>query len=149
MVSTLDGSEPVALVPEATRPAWSPSGTQLAFTRPADNSLTKWQLCIAQADGTGIRCATGAADGVVAAGPSWSPDGSKGGVQCLLTTTVQKAKWTIDRYFSGLSILNTLTMEVDTLATPPATSVSWSPDGRKLAISISGSGTWGQVRWGP
>jgi hypothetical protein len=58
--SATDGSNPVTLVQNGSRPSWSPDGSRLAFTRPADNSLESWQLCIARSDGSDLRCATGA-----------------------------------------------------------------------------------------
>jgi Tol biopolymer transport system component len=143
-LSALDGSEAVALVTEAARPAWSPDGARIAFTRPAANLLTRWQLCIAREDGSDIRCATGGADGMVVGGPSWSPDGAM----------VAFSFWTHDcpngqcgqfgGYFSGLSLLNTLTMEVETFDTPPVSALSWSPNGRKIAVAMFGVGRFGR-----
>jgi Tol biopolymer transport system component len=140
--SALDGSEPVMLLQEGTQPAWSPDGTRLAFTRPADNSLAKWQLCIAQADGTGIRCATGGTDGNVVGVPSWSPDGTM--VAFSVFVYCNGGECGNGGYFTSLSLLDTSTMEVQTLDTPPVWSASWSPDGRKIAIAIFGAGTYGR-----
>jgi hypothetical protein len=75
-VAGLDGTEPVELVSQGTRPVWSPDGTRLAFTRPAGNSVGRWELCITQADGSNIQCATGGANDDVISGPAWSPDGA-------------------------------------------------------------------------
>ena len=77
LVSNLDGSAPVALADEASRPAWSPDGTRIAFTRPTNNDLAHWQLCVARADGSDARCVVGDRDGSIQGRPSWSPDGSR------------------------------------------------------------------------
>ena len=132
LTSALDGSAAVMLVSGGTRPVWSPDGTQLAFTRPTGNSLARWQLCIVQADGSDTRCATGQADGLVAGGPSWSPDGATVAFSVYLFNCPGGQ---CSPYFSSLSLLNTSTMEVRTLETPPVRSASWSPDGRKIAIA--------------
>lgn len=141
--SGADGSEPAALVTGATRPAWSPDGARIAFTRPAENRITKWQLCTANSDGSDIRCATGAADGRVTGTPSWSPDGkmvafSAFTYQC---PNVQCSQY--GGYFSSVLLLNTATMDVNALNTPPVFSVSWSPDGRKIAVGLGNVGTFG------
>src|SRR5262245_29797554 len=54
--TSCDGSEsPVVLATEGSRPAWSPDGSRIAFTRPA-YGLARWQLCIARPDGSDARC---------------------------------------------------------------------------------------------
>ena len=142
--SALDGSEPVALVSDGARPVWSPDGTRLAFTRPTGNSLARWQLCIGQADGSDIRCATGEADGDVAGGPSWSPDGATVAFSASLHGCSAGPNPVCSPYFTRLSLLNTSTMQVETLPTPQVWSASWSPDGRKIAIALFGIGTYGR-----
>jgi Tol biopolymer transport system component len=47
-------------------------------------------------------------------------------------------------YSSSLTLLNTSTMQIETLPTPPVGAVSWSPDGRKIAGTFGG-GTVGTV----
>jgi len=143
-VSTLDGSPPVALLTDAARPAWSPDGRQIAFTRPVDNLLIKWQLCIAREVESDLRCVIGAAEGQVVGGPSWSPDGTMVAFSFWTHYCPNGQCGTSGGYFSGLSVLNTLTMEVETFNTPPVTALSWSPDGRKIAIALFGAGTFGR-----
>lgn len=120
-VSRLDGSAPVPVVPEADRPAWSPDGTRIAFTR---RQAHTWQVCVAWEDGTEVRCVTSARDyGYVIGTPSWSSDGVK-----VALSVAEDGR-------SRLLVLNALGMEVDTVSTPPLGSVSWSPDGRKIAFA--------------
>ncbi|MBA3557729.1 MAG: PD40 domain-containing protein [Gemmatimonadaceae bacterium] len=142
LVSNLDVSEPVVLAYGASRPAWSPDGSRIAFTRPTNNLLGKWQLCVARADGSDARCVVGDRDGNIAGRPSWSPDGSKVAftisVHCLGGFCGQGTN------FSSLRVLNIASMLVDSVGTPPLTSVSWSPDGRKIAFTAFGIGTFGR-----
>jgi WD40 repeat protein len=143
-LSALDGSEPVALVTDAARPAWSPDGTRIAFTRPADNSLAKWQVCLAREDGADVRCVTGADDGYVVGGPSWSPDGAMVAFSVWTHQCPNGECGQFGGFFSKLALLNTLTMTVKSFNTPPVSAVSWSPDGRKIAFAIFGVGTFGR-----
>jgi len=47
-------------------------------------------------------------------------------------------------YFSSVLLLNTATMQVEALNTPPVISVAWSPDGRKIALVLAHVGTHGR-----
>jgi hypothetical protein len=131
VASDLDGSTPVALANEATRPAWSPDGAHVAFARPTGNWLDKWQLCVARADGSDARCVVGDRDGVIVGRPSWSPDGGK----IVFGVFVYDA---LGGSFSRPRVLNVATMAIDTIAISAVTSVSWSPDGRRIAFTVGG-----------
>ena len=66
------GGHPRKLIDQAFEGDWSPEGTRLAFVRqkkPGD-----WRLCIAAADGSGIREGQDALTTALR-GPRWSPDG--------------------------------------------------------------------------
>ncbi|SFN89526.1 TolB family protein [Mycetocola miduiensis] len=73
-----DGSDEVQLTTSShaeAMPSWSPDGTHLAFTSAVDLQEGRADICVINADGTGIRNLTGTAD-VFEIAPSWSPDGT-------------------------------------------------------------------------
>ena len=135
LASNLDGSEPVVLANGASRPAWSPDGAQIAFTRPTNDHLDKWQLCVARADGFNARCIVGDEDGIIVGRPSWSPDGSRIAFTNWVHSCPNGQCGQSGGYFTSLRVLNTASMVVDSVDSPPLTSVSWSPDGRRIAFS--------------
>jgi Tol biopolymer transport system component len=144
MRSATDGSNPVTLVQDGTRPSWSPDGTRIAFTRPSDLSLASWQLCIARSDGSDVRCATGPSGGDVlggniVGGPSWSPDGKTIAFSAFIHSCPDGNCGQFGGYYTPLLLLDASTMQVDSLPTPAGvTSASWSPDGRKIALAMFG-----------
>ena len=140
LVSNLDGSAPVALADEASQPAWSPDGARIAFTRPTDGNLAHWQLCVARADGSDARCVVGDRDGSIRGRPSWSPDGGRIAFTIFVYSCPNGYCGQLGGFFTSLLVLNTATMVVDTVTTPPLTSVSWSPDGSKIAFTEWGAG---------
>ncbi len=144
LVNGESGTQPVSVVAEALRPAWSPDGTQLAFTRPSTNVLSRWQVCIVRANGLDERCATGDVDGIVTGTPSWSPDGANVAFSYFAFSCPGGQCGQLGGSYSKLSILNIETMHVIQLDTPPTISTSWSPDGSKIAFTMFGEGTYGR-----
>jgi Tol biopolymer transport system component len=47
-------------------------------------------------------------------------------------------------FYTSLRVLDIATMQVDSIDTPPLTSVSWSPNGRRIAFTAFGMGTFGR-----
>lgn len=142
--TSVDGSGPVVLASRASQPAWSPDGSRIAFTGPMNYQLEKWQLCVAQADGSNVRCVVGDTDGHVEGRPSWSPDGSKIAFSFWGHSCPGGQCGQAGGFYSKLHILNTATMHFHTVSTPPLTSVSWSPGGRKIAFTAFGIGSFGR-----
>ena len=150
LTSATDGSNARILVQEGTQPSWSPDGTRIAFTRPADLSLASWQLCIAQSDGSDIRCATGPSGGDILGGNirsglSWSPDGETIAFSAFIHGCPGGECGQFGGQYTRLMLLHASTMQVDTLPTPAGVlSASWSPDGRRIALSMFGPMADGQ-----
>lgn len=109
-------------------PAWSPDGSQIAFSSTREG---RWTLFIMDAAGRNLQRVTdGEVDATVAA---WSPDG-----RYLAYTVTQNT-------IEGIHVLDLQTGERHTL-TPSTTEYSfpvWSPDGTMLAFRRQGllSGT--------
>jgi Tol biopolymer transport system component len=127
-VSDLSDSRATLLIRDARDPVWSPDGSRIAFVRFSGPTS---QVCIADADGNGINCTASPLAGS-ARRPAWSPDsrqiivssGACGPLGCAFTTyliTIDAMEWT-------------------TLDTPSLLSLSWSPDGTKIAFVLADEG---------
>ncbi|GGE96720.1 LpqB family beta-propeller domain-containing protein [Mycetocola zhadangensis] len=112
----IDGSDPVQLTTgdnTGFMPAWSPDGTRLAFASAVDQEHYG-DICVINADGTGLRNLTNSADTAEYV-PTWSPDGtqivyvrwgesvseihvmnSDGGKSRMLTSNGEWPKWSAD-----------------------------------------------------
>ncbi|MEO8608167.1 MAG: hypothetical protein ABI690_09815 [Chloroflexota bacterium] len=106
-------------------PAWSPDGSEIAFSSELDN-----QLYIMNADGSGEHqlAVTGNHD----QSPSWSPDGSK----IAFITHID----TSEKHGSYIALMNADGSQISLLAPdgPPIQGFpSWSPDGHYLAFVAS------------
>jgi TolB protein len=108
-------------------PAWSPSGTEIAFWRVIRraNAQTR-QIYVMGADGTDLHRLTWGPD---AAEPAWSPDGKR-------IAFVRAAKhthiWVIRADGSGQQRLTSGSSEDD--------SPAWSPDGTEIAFTSRDEG---------
>jgi hypothetical protein len=131
-MSDASGSNPSLLVSQASKPAWSRDGSRIVFVR---SSNGKSQICIAEPDGNGIRCTTDELQGQVWGGPAWSPDGSK-----LIVSSGTCGEWSGCAFQTHM--ITTSTMQLVGLATPSLRSLSWSPDGEKIAY-VASSGELG------
>ncbi|HEY0078218.1 MAG TPA: Calx-beta domain-containing protein [Pyrinomonadaceae bacterium] len=108
------------------RPAWSPDGKQIAFTRDVDTYRHNEEIFVMNADGTGIRRLTDSPGADTT--PVWSPDGKQ----------IAFVSFRDNPYGgSGIFVMNAdgsnvrrLTMNTYSDATP-----AWSPDGTRIAFS--------------
>ncbi|HEX6573393.1 MAG TPA: hypothetical protein VF042_00360 [Gemmatimonadaceae bacterium] len=127
-VSNLASPDPALLLTAAQYPVWSPNGSQLAFVRYSYGSS---EICITDADGNAIRCTANQLPGT-ALRPTWSPDGR----QIMTSSGVCGA---LDCSYKTI-LITTDAMEWTIVDTPSLLSVSWSPDGTKIAFVLGSEG---------
>ena len=119
-----DGSGTVPFPVAGFQPAWSPMGTQVAFTPfTSDCAGVNWQfsVCVMNADGSGL-LSLPISTARQQTGLSWSPDGSK------IAFFSADALWVAKVDGSGSTLI------ANNLGTAPSFP-AWSPDGSKIAFS--------------
>lgn len=125
-VMETDGSDVMAVTSGpfiAYRPAWSPDGQRIAFTRDSDSG--GGGIFVVNADGTGETQLT--SDGV-SGHPRWSPDGSK--IAYSRGDWNDLHIWTMNADGSGQKELTWLSPSFTGDLDP-----DWSPDGSKIVFS--------------
>ena len=134
-VSNLDGSERRRLTKrlQASTPAWSPDGQQIAFTRNEDvgefTTFSDDDVFVMDADGDDAHQLTPERDGKHAGQPAWSPDGRQiVYIQGANVPTGQPSRpgslFVMDANGGNVRRLTRGDADVD-----PA----WSPDGKEIA----------------
>jgi TolB protein len=103
-----------------TEPAWSPSGSQIAFT--SDRSGTP-QLYLMEKDGSNVRRLT--LEGAYNASPAWSPDGSM-----LAYVSRMDGRFNLFLYKLAEGKAYQVTRGMASSESP-----AWSPDGRWIAFA--------------
>lgn len=105
----------------ATRPAWSPDGSRIAFAGTRDDPANR-DIYVVNIDGTGVLRLT--TDPATDERPSWSPDGNR-----IVLHSYRGGNW-------DLYIMNADGSNTTRLTTHPANDMvpSWSPDGGRIAF---------------
>jgi len=113
-------------------PAWSPDGTQLAFSGQIGTTVedpSRTEIYVVRADGTGRRRLT--ANDAVDGNPAWSPDGKH-------IAFVRVAELGTEQARGGLFVMDADGGSVRQITTAAAPNLdvapAWSPDGSEIAF---------------
>lgn len=109
----------------AAAPVWSPDGRQLAFL-----SSSRSELCVVGPDAPGVKCASVFVDH----SPSWSPDGRE--LAFVGSLQADNGNQPRPRQLYALKTTDmTLRVILADVGTFCGASVSWSPDGGRIAFT--------------
>jgi Tol biopolymer transport system component len=132
-------------------PSWSPDGSRIAFVRledgaGADIDATPWRIHVMNADGTDPRRIEVSADSDDEYGPSWSPDGTRIGLQVLDADPTMRNE--LGRRAAQVAVVTPDGIEEPWLSepiayqsnpgNPNATDFLWSPDSTTMLVSEAG-----------
>ena len=134
-----DGTEVINLTASAAEdrdPAWSPDGTQIAFSSDRAESRGSWPVHMAiyvmNADGTDVRRLTETSEW--ATQPAWSPDGKR--------IAFVRPSGASDN--DDIFVMNSDGTKITRLTDHAATDAqpTWSPDGTRIAFASERDGNW-------
>jgi serine/threonine protein kinase len=111
-------------------PSFSPDGQRMVFLRANDPVPGKYNLLIANADGTGEKILMSGLDEEAISDPDWSPDGKTiVGVQLVASADALGKMFTIDPQSGALKVIFQSTTQALQIA-------KWMPDGKSLVVLV-------------
>jgi Tol biopolymer transport system component len=130
-----DGSHRRLLVPDASNPAWSPDGRQIAY------SSSRGGIWIARADGSSRRRLTAPPhrDGALDNEPGWSPDGSRVAFHREWYGNGNPAPIIVDLY--AVEVRTGRVTRLTQTPKIPEFEPAWSPDGMQVAYNSGERGS--------